>query len=101
MTTGSAENRDLVAECLALNLARCKRETGMSLTEIAERAAIHRTHLGLLLRGKRLARMDTVIKLAGALGVPLSALVEGVRWCPPQGPKSLGRFELTEEGAPD
>jgi transcriptional regulator with XRE-family HTH domain len=89
------ENRGLVAERFALNLARCKREKGMSLTEIAERAEIHRTHLGLLLRGKRLIRIDTVVKLAGALGVPPNALLEGVRWRPPRGPKSTGRFELT------
>ena len=96
MTTGLAEdNRELVAERFAVNLAHCKRERGMSLTEIAERAEIHRTHLGLLLRGKRLVRIDTVVKLAGALGVPLSALLEGVRWHPPQGPGSPGRFELT------
>lgn len=96
MTAGPAEeNRGLVAERFALNLAHCKRETGMSLTEIAERAEIHRTHLGLLLRGKRLVRVDTVVKLAGALEVPPSALLEGVRWRPPQGGESTGRFELT------
>lgn len=96
MTAGPAEeNRELVAERFALNLARCKDERGMSLTEIAERAEIHRTHLGLLLRGKRLVRIDTVVKLAAALGVPPNALLEGVRWRPPQGPRSSGRFELT------
>jgi transcriptional regulator with XRE-family HTH domain len=97
MATGPAEeNRGLVAERFALNLARCKRETGMSLTEIAERAEIHRTHLGLLLRGKRLVRIDTVVKLAAALEMPPSALLEGVCWRPPQGPESTGRFELTD-----
>lgn len=97
MTTGpTGESRELVAECLALNLSRCKRERGMSLTEIAERAEIHRTHLGLLLRGKRLARIDTVVKLAAALGVSPSALLEGVRWRPPRDQGSSGRFELTD-----
>lgn len=90
------ENRGLVAERFALNLARCKRARGMSLTEIAERAEIHRTHVGLLLRGKRLVRIDTVVKLATALDVPPSALLEGVRWRPPEGPKSPGRFEATD-----
>jgi transcriptional regulator with XRE-family HTH domain len=97
MTPSPAEeNRGLMAERFALNLARCKHESGMSLTEIADRAEIHRTHLGLLLRGKRLIRIDTVVKLAAALGVPPSALLEGVRWRPPQGPTSSGRFELTD-----
>jgi transcriptional regulator with XRE-family HTH domain len=97
MTTGPAEgSKELVAECFALNLSRCKRERGMSLTEIAERADIHRTHLGLLLRGKRLCRIDTVVKLAAALGVPPSVLLEGAHWRPPRDQRSLGRFELTE-----
>src|SRR4051812_4433697 len=96
MPTGPAEeNRGLVAERFAVNLARCKHERGKSLTEIAELAEIHRTHLGLLLRGKRLVRIDTVLKLAAALEVPPSALLEGVRWLPPQGRESTGRFELT------
>ena len=96
MTTGPAEdNRGLVAERLALNLSRCKREKGLSLTEIAERAEIHRTHVGLLLRGRRLVRIDTVVKLAAALDVPPSALLEGVRWRPSRGPDSPGRFEPT------
>jgi transcriptional regulator with XRE-family HTH domain len=94
MATGAAEEgKRLVAERFALNLARCKREKGMSLTEIAEQAEIHRTHLGLLLRGKRLVRIDTVVKLAAALDVPPSALLEGVRWRPGQRPNVSGQFE--------
>jgi transcriptional regulator with XRE-family HTH domain len=87
--------RELAAERFAANLARCKREKGLSLTEISERAEIHRTHLGLLLRGKRLARLDTILKLSGALGVPPSALMEGVRWGPAKHRDYPGRFETT------
>jgi transcriptional regulator with XRE-family HTH domain len=96
MTTEPAEeSKKLVAERFALNLARCKRERGMSLTEIAERAEIHRTHLGLLLRGKRLVRIDTVVKLAAALDIPPGALLEGVLWRPRQHPRMSGKFEPT------
>jgi transcriptional regulator with XRE-family HTH domain len=91
----SETDRNLVAEQFAANLADRKREKGLSLTEIAERAEIHRTHLGLLLRGKRLVRIDTVLKLAAALEVPPSALLEGVRWRPPRRPNLSGSFELT------
>jgi transcriptional regulator with XRE-family HTH domain len=90
----SETNKGLVAERFAANLASCKQETGLSLTEIAERAEIHRTHLGLLLRGKRLVRVDTVVKLAAALEVPPSVLLAGVRWRPAQDENSSGRFEL-------
>lgn len=89
----SAEGKRLVAERFAANLDRCKRERGVSLAEISERAEIHRTHLGLLLRGKRLARIDTVVKLSAALEVSPDALLEGVRWSPPQCPNSSERCE--------
>ncbi len=88
------ENKRLVARRFAANLARCKQESGLSLTQIAERAEIHRTHLGLLLRGDRLARIDTVVKLSAALDVPPSTLLEGVRWRPPARPGMSGKFEL-------
>lgn len=89
----SETGRSLVAEQFAANLAHHKREKDLSLTQIAERAEIHRTHLGLLLRGKRLVRIDTVLKLAAALEIPPSALLDGVRWRPPRGPSSPGSFE--------
>lgn len=87
------ESKRLVAERFAANLERCKREKGVSLTEISERAEIHRTHLGLLLRGKRLARIDTLVKLSAALGVPPGALLEEVRWQSPRCPNPSERCE--------
>ena len=44
------------------------------------RASLHRTEIGLLERGERMPRIDTAIKLAGALGLPLASLVEGIDW---------------------
>lgn len=87
--------RNLVAEGFAANLARHKQEKGLSLTQIAERAEIHRTHLGLLLRGGRVVRIDTVLKLSAALEIAPGALLEGVRWVPAERHRAPGRFEAT------
>jgi transcriptional regulator with XRE-family HTH domain len=69
-----------VAECFGVNIDRWKRQRGLSLAQIAERAGIHRTHVSLLIRGKRVARIDTAIKVAQALEIPLEALFEGIKW---------------------
>jgi transcriptional regulator with XRE-family HTH domain len=87
---GDKVSQEAVAERFAANLARLKCERGLSLTQISERAGIHRTHLGLLLRGGRLARIDTIAKLAFALDVPPSALLDGVCWKPPSNSTSNG-----------
>ena len=81
------------AQVLAQNLRRLRRERGLSLSQVAERAEIHRTHVSLILRGKRMVQIDTVVKLAGALGVGPGELLAGIAWVPGEGP-SRGRFRL-------
>jgi len=44
---------------------------------------LHRTEIGQLERGIRIPRMDTVVKLAGALEVPPGDLMKGMAWKPP------------------
>ncbi|MBW8060316.1 MAG: helix-turn-helix transcriptional regulator [Solirubrobacterales bacterium] len=75
------------------NLLRARKSLGVSQEELAVRASLHRTEIGLLERGERLARIDTAIKLAGALGVPLDDLIHGIAWTP--GYARAGRFEAT------
>lgn len=54
----------------------------MTQEELAFRAAIHRTQISFIEGGKRMPRLDTLIKLAGALEVPVSTLIEGISWRP-------------------
>lgn len=68
------------AQLFAENLAREKERAGLSIADLAERAQIHRTHVSLLLRGKRLARLDTVVKLESALEVEPGTLLRGIGW---------------------
>jgi XRE family transcriptional regulator, regulator of sulfur utilization len=55
---------------------------GISQEELGFLASLHRTEVGLLERGLREPRLGTVIKLAGALEVPLEDLFRGINWKP-------------------
>lgn len=64
------------------NLARARREAGLSQEELARRASLHRTEIGMLEHGQRVARIDTVVKLAGAMASEPGDLLEGIHWTP-------------------
>lgn len=83
-----------IAERFGENLVRCRKRTGLSQEEVGIRASLHRTEVGLVERGERLPRIDTVVKLAGALGVALGDLLDGITWEP--GEVRPGRFGSPE-----
>jgi transcriptional regulator with XRE-family HTH domain len=85
-----------VAERLGDNLRRTRRRAGLSQEQVAIRASLHRTEIGLLERGGRVARVDTLIQLAGAMSVPPAELLDGIGWTP--GDIQGGSFEF-EAGA--
>ena len=64
------------------NLARCREGVGISQEELSFRASIHRTEVSLLERGERMPRVDTALRIAGSLGVPLDDLALGLEWKP-------------------
>jgi transcriptional regulator with XRE-family HTH domain len=80
-----------VAERFGQNLARLREDAEVTQEDLAYRASLHRTEIGLLERGGRIPRIDTLAKLAGALGVSPAALLEGIVWEP--GEVRAGRFE--------
>jgi transcriptional regulator with XRE-family HTH domain len=69
-----------VAEAFGQNLLFVRRRVGYSQEELARLAALHRTEIGLLENGRRLARTDTVVKLGGGLGVEPCVLLDGIAW---------------------
>ena len=83
-----------VAVRFGRNLHRCRRRAAMSQEELGALAALHRTEIGMLENGIRLARVDTLMKIAGALAVSPSELLEGIDWIP--GNASEGSFNITE-----
>jgi transcriptional regulator with XRE-family HTH domain len=65
------------------NLAYCRnRAGGLSQEVLGMRAELHRTAVGQLERGERVARTDTLVKLAGSLGIPYDELLDGLLWTP-------------------
>jgi transcriptional regulator with XRE-family HTH domain len=87
-----------IAASFGSNLSRCRRRAGLSQEELAVRASLHRTAVGQLERGERVARVDTLIKLAGSLGIPPAELLEGMGWQP--GETRIGQFSSEAPAAP-
>jgi transcriptional regulator with XRE-family HTH domain len=79
------------------NLARVRREAAMSQDELAVRASLHRTEISQLERGLRIARIDTLIKIASSLEVAPAELLVGLDWQP--GSTRIGGFVAPDEGA--
>jgi transcriptional regulator with XRE-family HTH domain len=80
------------------NLVRCRKRAGLSQEEVGFRASLHRTEIGMLERGTRLPRIDTLVKLAAAVEVEPGELLEGLDWTAPATPSS-GSFSVHEEAA--
>ncbi|HEX5608958.1 MAG TPA: helix-turn-helix transcriptional regulator [Solirubrobacterales bacterium] len=77
------------------NLRRCRHLAGLSQEELGERAALHRTEIGMLEHGQRVARIDTLIRLAGAMAIPPGEMLEGIHWSVGD-PRRRGSFSFTE-----
>ena len=84
-----------IATRFGRNLARCRRDAGFSQEELGVLASLHRTEIGMLERGIRLPRIDTLIKLAGAMEIPPGDLLVGLDWVP-GGPR-VGQFRVGED----
>jgi len=78
------------------NLARCREGADVSQEELSFRASIHRTEVSLLERGERMPRVDTALRIAGSLGVPLDDLVAGLEWRPGYEIVVPGSWEIVE-----
>jgi transcriptional regulator with XRE-family HTH domain len=82
----------LVARRFGTNLRSARRLADYSQEELGLLASLHRTEIGLLERGARIPRIDTLLKLTGSLEVATDELLEGMRWTP--GGVQLGTFRL-------
>lgn len=74
------------------NLRRSRRIMQMSQEQLALFSAMHRTEIGLLEAGKRTPRIDTLVRLAGALEVQPGDLLEGIEWIPDRRSPKRGVF---------
>ena len=64
------------------------------------RASLHRTEIGLLERGARVPRIDTLIKISSALAIPPGELLEGIDWTPGDTTTISGSFAFAPTGDP-
>jgi transcriptional regulator with XRE-family HTH domain len=80
-----------VAQRFGENLRRAREAADLTQDELGRRASMNRTQIGILERGERLPRIDTLIRLCGALGISPDPLLDGIRWKP--GSVMKGEFE--------
>jgi len=66
------------------NLCRCREQLAITQEDLGFLAGLHRTAVGQLERGERVARADTLVRLCGSLGVGPEVLLAGLSWRPAQ-----------------
>ncbi len=62
------------------NLILLRNRVDLSQVETAKRSGLHLTEVSLLERGLRLPRLDTIVKLAGAVEAEPCELLTGMVW---------------------
>jgi transcriptional regulator with XRE-family HTH domain len=67
-----------LAKRFGKTLFLARRRACLSQEELALYAALHRTEIGHLENGRRVARIDTLVKLAGVLEVTADELLKGI-----------------------
>ena len=84
------------ADVMGENIARHRKAMGISQENLGLSAGLHRTAVGQLERGERVARADTVVRLCGSLGIEPNALYEGLGWKPAEYSKGELVVQLKE-----
>lgn len=75
------------------NLFLARRRAGYSQEELAALCSLHRTEIGKVETGRRLPRVDTLVKLTTALDVRADELLRGIIWMLPA-PSQPGSFDV-------
>jgi transcriptional regulator with XRE-family HTH domain len=74
----SSRQRSLI--CFGKNVRRLRGASGFTQERLADRADLDPTYISGIERGVRNPTLMILIRLAKALGVPLSELCKGIRW---------------------
>lgn len=75
-----ADDRSPLAVRLAQTIRMHRVQLGVSQEDLARLTSLHRTAVGMLETGRSEPELETIIKLAGALEVPLDSLFAGIGW---------------------
>jgi transcriptional regulator with XRE-family HTH domain len=82
--TGTARKTEAAGlkQRFAENLILARGRVDLSQEKTAERSGLHQTEISLLERGLRVPRLDTIVKLAGAVEAEACELLAGMAWRP-------------------
>jgi transcriptional regulator with XRE-family HTH domain len=83
---------DDVARRFGANLLLARKRAGLSQEEVGWISSLHRTEVGMLERGERTPRIDTLVKVAAALEVAPEELLADITFEP--GSVQPGGFTL-------
>lgn len=88
---------DEMRERFGANLREARRRLGISQYELAFRSDLALHSVSLLELGKKLPRIDSFIRLAGALEITPTELTAGIRWMPGEVIATPGSFEVPDD----
>lgn len=97
MGSRSESYKEAAAIRIGENIRLHRRGLLISQEKLAFWADLHRTEVGMLERGDRLPRVDTMIKIACSLEIPIEDLVEGLDWVPRR-ERRRGKFIAPRRG---
>lgn len=69
------EERELFLKNLGLSIKLERIRRGLSQEELAERAGLHRTYIGMVERAERNISVINLVQIANALSVPVGLLL--------------------------
>jgi transcriptional regulator with XRE-family HTH domain len=76
MAPGDRRRRLPLEVAFGRTLRRLREDLGVSQEHLAHTSGIYRTHIGMMERGERRPSLATVFRLAGALGIKPSELLQ-------------------------
>jgi transcriptional regulator with XRE-family HTH domain len=66
------------AERFGRNLLVARRQAGLTQGQLGRQASMYQNDVSLFERGQRCPRLDTVVRLAGVLEMPVTDLLRGI-----------------------
>ena len=73
------EKRQKTRDRIGLRIASLRKMQGLTITQLAERAGIQRTHLSRIEAGKYAVTLETIQAIAEALGMTVDIIDERLR----------------------
>ncbi len=72
---GAITSDPVVGQAFGSSVRAARRQRGLAQEELALKAGVERSHMGKIERGEHLPTVVLALKIAKALGVPLSDLI--------------------------